>query len=145
MKPYFLWAICCWKYTIYLKHLHVQFCILLEISCDTFCSNSLTDTFCSNSLTDVRQGSNPPLSPLPPFGLDNDQKPVDCLKRREGMLKLSKWLLHHNGKMMTMMIYSCRITQWMLYYRWSNMVFTYYNFVYLLWTLRKKITKVSVS
>ena len=64
-----MWAICCWKCTIYLKHLHVQFFILLEISCDTFCSNSLTDTFCSNSLTDVRQGSNPP-SPPPSLPLD---------------------------------------------------------------------------
>ena len=47
------------------------------------------DTSGSNFSMPVRQGSISPYpSPLP-FGLDDDQKPVGCSRRREGMLKLS--------------------------------------------------------
>ena len=62
------------------------------------------DTSGSNFLMPVRQGSISPYpSPLP-FGLDDDQKPVGCSRRREGMLKLSNWLLHFKGEMMMMMM-----------------------------------------
>ena len=88
------------------------------------------------------------LNPSPPtlFGLDEDQIPVGCSRRREGMLKLSKWLFHYNRKMTVMKMVMMMMVPMMQTYTmdviwWSNKVLTYYTFVLLLWTFRKENNK----